>query len=124
MEFKMSFKFNVDDLTVGQLKEIQKLVGCTNTSPTETSDFPIALGENVMIRTVTMIQVGKLVHTGKHELVLENAAWVADTGRFNEFLAKGSYNECEPFPDGKVVVGRGAIVDACVWKHDLIRKVK
>jgi hypothetical protein len=55
--------------------------------------------------------------------VLLYAAWVASTGRFNRFLATGIVEECEPFPDGQVLVGRGSIIDACRWPHPLPRTV-
>ena len=84
------------------------------------------IGKNYLIRTVTMIQVGRLVEVTDKELVLENASWVADTGRFSKFLSGETDNktEIEPFPDGLVFVGRGALVDCVVWEHELLRKVK
>lgn len=90
----------------------------------ETDNDPWAefLGKNVLIRTVTMIQVGTLVGIGEQELVLRDAAWVADTGRFADVL-KGTIKpkEVEPWPDGNVIVGRGAVIDACLWTGDLLR---
>ena len=82
------------------------------------------VGKSYVIRTVTMIDVGKLVEVTPDELVLESAAWIADTGRWNEFLKSGSYSECEPFPDGRVIVGRHALIDAVEWKHSVEFKVK
>ena len=82
------------------------------------------VGRNYMIRTVTMIQVGTLVYVGDDELVLKYAAWVADTGRFSAFLKDGTASEIEPFPDGEVIVGRHSIIDACEWKHALLRTQK
>jgi len=82
------------------------------------------VGKNYVIRTVTMIQVGKLVDVTEQELVLEGAAWVAETDRYADFLSDGKVREVEPFPDGRVIVGRGAVIDACEWKHDLLRKQK
>ena len=72
------------------------------------------IGKVYLIRTVTMIDTGILVKVTDKELVLENAAWIADTGRFHEALKKAVFNEVEPFPDGQVIVGRGAIIDAVV----------
>jgi hypothetical protein len=46
------------------------------------------------------------------ELVIEDAAWIADTGRFADAVKKAEFGEVEPFPDGRVIVGRGAIIDA------------
>jgi len=79
------------------------------------------IGKNYVLRTVTMIQVGKLVKVTDNELVLEDAAWVADTGRWKSFLAEGEFDEAEPFPDGEVIVGRHSLIDACVWNHGVIR---
>lgn len=70
------------------------------------------IGKIYLIRTVTMIDTGRLVAVTPHELVLEDAAWIADTGRFADALQSASFNEVEPFPAGRVIVGRGAIIDA------------
>jgi hypothetical protein len=70
------------------------------------------IGQHYLIRTVTMIDTGRLVAVTPHELVLEDAAWIADTGRFAQALQSESFSEVEPFPDGRLIIGRGAIVDA------------
>ena len=88
------------------------------------TEGPWVVGKAYLIRTVTMIQTGRLVAVYDKELVLEEAAWVADTGRFNDALSKGTLNEIEPFPDGPVIVGRGTICDAAIWSHPLPRKQK
>ena len=88
------------------------------------NEGPWVVGKTYLIRTVTMIQTGRLVAVYDKELVLEDAAWVADTGRFYDALSKGTLNEVEPFPDGPVIVGRGAISDAAIWSHPLPRKQK
>ena len=59
-----------------------------------------------------MIDTGKVVKVTDQEIVLEDAAWIADTGRFSDAIKKCEFNEVEPFPDGKVIIGRGAIIDA------------
>ena len=70
------------------------------------------IGANYLIRTVTMIDTGRLVQVTPMELVLEDAAWIADTGRFADALKKSEFAEVEPFPDGRVIIGRGSIIDA------------
>ena len=75
------------------------------------------VGKNYLIRTVTMINTGKLVAVTEQEIVLEQAAWIADTGRFANALKTGKFDEVEPFPDGKVIVGRGAVIDAVEIKE-------
>jgi len=73
---------------------------------------PWEIGKKYMIRTVTMIDTGVLVAVTPQELVLQDAAWIADTGRFAQAVKKCEFNEVEPFPDGRVIVGRGSIIDA------------
>lgn len=81
------------------------------------------IGKAYLIRTVTHYYTGRLVKITAQELVLEDAAWIADTGRFNECLKTGQLMEVEPFEDS-VIVSRGAVVDATAWKHALPRSVK
>lgn len=85
---------------------------------------PWKIGQNYLIRTATMTQTGRLTYAGPQELVLEDAAWIADTGRFSAALATGELGEVEPFPNGEVIVGRGSVIDAAVWQHPLPRTVK
>lgn len=78
------------------------------------------VGKQYLIRTVTYFQLGRLVGFGNRnqELILENCSWIADTGRFTQALATGSLSEVEMFP-GRVIVNRGAIVDASEWSGNL-----
>lgn len=112
---------NIDDLTVKQFRELQKLLGSETKQEEEYFFKP---GKNYFIRTVTHHHTGKLVWVGKTELVLVDASWIADDGRFGECVGQGKIREAEPFPDGmEVIVGRGAIIDAVEWAHPLPRKV-
>lgn len=92
-------------MTLNELIEAIK-----NIEPTDNSVWEI--GANYLIRTVTMIDTGRLVAMTAQELVLEDAAWIADTGRFFDAVSKGQFNEVEPFPAGRVIIGRGAVIDA------------
>jgi len=85
---------------------------------------PYEIGKNYLIRTVTMIFTGRLVAVYDEELVIEDAAWIAETSRWSDCLNDGTFNEVEPYPEGPVIVGRGAIVDVCIWSHALPRKQK
>ena len=78
------------------------------------------IGKKYLIRTVTMILLGKLENITNQEFVLSEACWVADTGRFNEALSGGpeKLKEIEMLP-GSVIVGRGSLIDACEWNHNL-----
>lgn len=86
---------------------------------------PWCVGQCYLIRTVTYHVLGRLAWVGPTELVLEDASWVADSGRWHEALAKGVLSEVEPAPaPGAAIVGRGAIVDAYPWHHPLPRIAK
>ncbi len=87
------------------------------------SACPYKIGKYYLVRTVTMIDTGRLVYVGKDEIVLEEAAWIPDTGRFADALQSCSFGEVEPFPDGEVIVGRGAIID-CVRINTVPRTQK
>ena len=98
---------DIDKLTIAEAREIAALF-----SKREDAHHPFEIGANYLIRTVTMIQTGRLVAVGDKELVLESAAWIADTGRFMDNLVSCEFNEVEPFPEGRVIIGRGSIIDA------------
>jgi len=101
----------LEDITIGQAREIAALFGASSIQTNST--HPYAVGSNYLIRTVTMTYTGKLVEVGDKELVLLNAAWIPDSGRWADAVKTGSFNEVEPYPDGeRVIVGRGAILDA------------
>lgn len=72
---------------------------------------PYEVGAKYLIRTVTHTYTGKLVWVGDKELVLDTCAWIAESGRWEQAVKNGDFNEVEPMGDGKVI-GRGAIVDA------------
>ncbi len=99
---------SIDNLTIKEAREIAAMFG--NVSPHLAS--PWEVGKNYFIRTVTMAQTGRLVSVHPTELVLDDAAWVADTGRFANAVKKAAFDEVEPFP-GRIIVGRQAIIDAC-----------
>jgi len=80
---------------------------------------PFEIGSVYLIRTVTMIEVGRVVAASKQWVMLEDAAWVADTGRFADALKKWQFNEVEPFPDGVIGVSCGSIVDFVKGKEVL-----
>jgi hypothetical protein len=83
----------------------------------------VEAGSCVLIRTVTHYYVGRITEVTKLTIHLEDAAWVADTGRFTEALTTGTLGEVEPFPDG-VLVFIQACVDISPWAHELPREVK
>ena len=99
---------NINELTVGQLKEINGMLS-NGVAPHQ----PYEIGANYQIRTVTFILTGRIVSVGSAEIVITDAAWIADTGRFAAAVSHQTYSEVEPYPDGvEVIVGRGTVIDA------------
>lgn len=100
---------DINDMTIGQAKELAAMFeGGKRASDNSAWE----IGKTYLIRTVTMIDTGVVLAVTDHEIVLEDAAWIADTGRFSDAIAKAEFSEVEPFPSGKVIVGRGSIIDA------------
>lgn len=109
---------NIDELTLGQIKQIQSMCGSK-----ENLDTPYVVGTNYFIRTVTHYYTGKLKTIYRDCLLLEQACWIADTGRFYDFLKEGKANEVEPFLKD-VIILRDSIVDVTEWIHKLPRDQK
>lgn len=80
--------------------------------------YPWEVGKNYFIRTVTMHLVGRLIAATDKELILSNASWVANSGRFYDALKGGGLDEVEPFVND-VIVNRASVIDATVWDHAL-----
>jgi len=108
----------IDDLKIGEVKELLNMVGGGTAA-----SHPYTLGAKVLIRTVTMTQLGRITEIHPGELVLEDASWIGDTGRFHVALRDGVLSDIEP-ADGRVIVSRGAICDCWEWRHDLPRDAK
>jgi hypothetical protein len=88
-------------------------------------EHPYEIGENYFIRTVTHHYTGKLTDVFEHELVLKGTSWIPDDGRFTQAVEKGTFNEVEPYPkEKKVIIGRGAILDATTIDFPLPTKQK
>ena len=111
---------NIDDLTVNQLREIKSMCGGASSPAVP---LPFKVGDAILVRTVTMIQLGRVRAIGRDFITMEDGGWVADTGRFSEMLEKGTMSEFERCPDW-FMVGRGAVVDVFPWNHALPEKTK
>lgn len=106
---------DIKKLTIEEVEKIQNLFR----SSLEVG-HPYTIGEAYFIRTVTHHFTGRLKSVYTTELVLTECAWIADDGRFSDALKTGSVSEVEPYPDGsEVVIGRGSIIDATIWKNKL-----
>lgn len=85
---------------------------------------PIRVGNPVLIITVTRYYTGRIVGVTDSEILIEDAAWIADTGRFFDAFRDGELSEFEAYPDGVVSVARGCIVDVSTWPKALVRGKK
>jgi hypothetical protein len=108
---------NIEDLTLKQIKEINSL------SESKQKEDIWEIGKKYFIRTVTMHTTGKLKKLTPKEMLLEKAAWIADSGRFSDALRTGSLDEVEPFLND-LIVNRESIIDATEWTHDLPEEKK
>ena len=110
-----------ETITIDEVKYVRAdSVSKETIKPILTGEFqPFEIGAVYLIRTVTMIQVGRVVAASKQWVMMEDAAWIADTGRFSNALSKWTFNEVEPFPDGLVGVSCGSIVDFVKGKEVL-----
>ena len=98
---------------------MQKSKPSDATTPTTT---PFEVGKAYFIRTVTYHLVGKVkalipCHGTRGDLILEQASWVADSGRFMQAIKNGVLNEVEPV--GVVIVNLDSYTDAFPWLHAL-----
>jgi hypothetical protein len=107
-------QMNVNELTVGQVREISALV-----NPQKSSESWMQTGKSYLIRA-TFHHIGRVVRVTPTEIVLTGGGWLADSGRFSECLANGTVNEFEACPEGSErIVSRDDIIDAFEWHHDL-----
>jgi len=81
-------------------------------SETNPNEFWV-IGEKYFIRTVTFHYTGELSSISPSELCFTKAAWIADSGRFQQAIESCSFSEVEMYPSkSTVMIGRGGIVDA------------
>lgn len=109
---------SIENLTLKEIGELTALF-----SNNQQGSHPFKVGENYLIRTVTMILIGRLESVHNTELVLSSAAWIPETDRWYNSLKEGKLKEIEPFIND-VIIGRGSIIDATIWIKDLPRTQK
>ena len=97
-------------------EKIKQQLGCDSFKDLTTLEDMV--GEKYFFRTVTYHMTGRVKKVIGSILELENAAWIAESGRFMNAIKEGKLNEVEPFQDD-VEIGRGSIIDATLWNFDL-----
>lgn len=121
---------DINELTLGQIKEIQQITLGANGVPEnapkipgELKESPVEIGNAYLFRTVTHIEVGRVVEICGDFVTLEDASWIADTGRYHDCLAKGVFNEVEPYPD-TTTVNMASLINFAPWTHNLPKEQK
>ena len=111
------------DQDIDALKNALALIGepVAQTAPATTTDF-LEIGKCYFIRTVTLYQVGRVVAVSGQFVKLEDASWIADTGRFSAALKSGEFSEIEPV--GTSYINLSSIIDAFPFNHKLPTSVK
>jgi len=104
----------VDGIKYGRLGAYVQLSKVRPSATKGGKPVPFEIGKDYFMRTVTYHLTGRVIDIVGEFLVLEDAAWIADSGRFNEFIAgkETSSLEVEPFGDKKVFVNMASITDA------------
>jgi hypothetical protein len=80
--------------------------------------LPFAVGDAILIRTVTMMLLGRVKAIASDYVVLDDAGWIAESSRFGEMLAMGAINEYERAPSW-CLVAWGSFVDVWPWPHPI-----
>ena len=81
------------------------------------------VGNAYFFRTVTYHLVGKVVaQHGGGIIELDEASWVADSGRFMQAIKSGTLNEVEPV--GKAYLNLKSVTDFFPWVHELPQSQK
>jgi len=105
---------NFDDLTIAEVRHLAAMAHQFLGGPVVPAlSSAYKVGESRMFRTVTHIITGRIVSIHSDGIVVTDAAWVADTGRYSGAVATATFSEVEPYPDGAlVVVNASAMIDS------------
>jgi hypothetical protein len=111
---------NISDETYSlirdQLNEDEKI---------DISSFDDFVGKAIFFRTVTYHVLGKVVKVIGKFFQLEDASWIADSGRFMQFLRDGIQDNSEIEPiETAWFVNLDACSDFGIWKHKLPKDQK
>lgn len=110
-----------------QLKELEEMEAKVKSKKSDLKyqklETPFQIGSAYFIRTVTYFATGRVKAIVGQFLVLEEAAWIADTGRFSDAMAKGIMSEVEPV-NVDMFINISSITDAFPFGFKLPREQK
>jgi len=98
-----------------QLQEEEKL---------DISSLDDLVGKSWLFRTVTYHILGKVEQKIGKWLKIKNASWVADSGRFMNFIKNGVQSNSEIEPVGDMFLNLESVTDFFFWKHSLPKEQK
>lgn len=99
-------------------EKIKQQLGCDSFK--DLTSMEDMVGEKYYFRTVTYHLTGRVKKVIGSILELENAAWIADSGRFMNAIKEGKLNEVEPV--GRAYINIQSVTDFFPWKHALPEK--
>ena len=105
---------DIDNLTIREARELTQIF-----SRQSANELPFVVRKPYFIRTITHHYTGRLEKIIGKFLVLREAAWIADDGRFSNALGSGEFEEVEPYPDVQVFLNTETILDAIEFEHEL-----
>jgi hypothetical protein len=108
----MSRTIEISDETFEKLKDQLMEDGCK-----EINTLKEMVGKKFFFRTVTYHLTGRVKKIIGSILELEDAAWIADSGRFMTAIKSGTLNEVEPV--GIAFLNVNSITDFFPWTHKL-----
>ncbi len=106
---------DLNDLTIGQAKELSQMFGGQNSS---CSKPLVNKGDKIFTRTLTFHYIGEVVEDNQDHIVLNNCSWVADSGQFTSSIKDGSLSEVEIIGNG-VKILKANMTDCIPWVHEL-----
>jgi hypothetical protein len=101
------------ELIKNQLKGDEKI---------DISSLQDMVGRSYFFRTVTYHLTGRVKKIIGNFFILEDAAWIADSGRFMNAIKEGVLNEVEPV--GEAILNISTVTDIFPWVHPLPREQK
>jgi len=113
----MTKTLEISDETYEKIKD-QLLAG----EEKEVNNYEDMVGSKFFFRTVTYHVVGEVKKIVGRFVHLKNASWVADTGRFSNFIKDGVQTASEIEPVGEQFLNLDTVVDFFPWKHSLPSK--
>ena len=97
------------ELTEEQLEAVKEKLGVDSFK--EISSYEDLVGEKMFFRTVTYHALGEVKKIVGRFVYLKGASWIADTGRFSDWIKNGVQTNSEIEPVGEMFLNLDTVVD-------------